>query len=224
MKNYLFLFVLAFSMLVSCGGGSDSPKKGSDLKGGDAIDLLAGDEKKAWKLVSGHSIYDLLMFDANGGAVVFAMDPPVPYMVSGNKLVITEETGYKAVFTIKQISADTLIMERSIEPEAVGVMEPLVYMNLETYRSKGIKQPEDFFLKGEKGTAWKDLDKKYAFSFMNDGKLIHGPTGKEAGTWSLEKNADSSKGIYQVEILASDYVKFHWGDTLVDLHYAGEAK
>lgn len=225
MKKVIYS-VAVLTTLIGCGESTPERKNPAELIGQDAVQWLAGDEKRAWKLVDGHSIYDYLLFDNEGGAVVFSMDPPIPYKVVGTDITFTEETGYQAFFRIQQLSDDTLVLLRLVDTaESDAVIEPLTYVNLETFRSKGMKLPDDVWLKGDKGTVWQsDDDTKYTFNFMNDGKLIRTSTGKEEGTWTLEKGADASKGNYSVEIFSSDYIKLQWRDSVLEMHYAGQAK
>jgi hypothetical protein len=97
------LCTLLACILTSC--ASKSPKKGEDLKGNDALELLAGspDQQngKCWKLVSGKDFLTTMCFTSDGN-FRDQTDYKTTYTLNGAAIVIKD---YKdLLFTIVEIS------------------------------------------------------------------------------------------------------------------------
>jgi hypothetical protein len=98
------LCTLLALILTSC--ASKGPKKGEDLKGGDALELLAGNpdsyrDGKCWKLVSGKDFLTTMCF-STAGNFRDQTDYKTTYTLNGAAIVIKD---YKdLLFTIVEIS------------------------------------------------------------------------------------------------------------------------
>lgn len=182
MKNAILFFLSACLILTSCGKGG--PKKGSDLKGEDAVEYLAGDDKKVWKLESGHDYYEYLQFDTKGGAI-YQAGIAIKYEVNGSDLTLKEHG------TTEDFISTYSIIEVSDEKFSIVLKghDTLTYKisNEKIENGKTIGKVIDAkWLKGKYGTAWKFVDGEKTYSFMNDGTILDANTGVKVDNWSID--------------------------------------
>jgi hypothetical protein len=105
-KTKMAVLCITFLALILTSCGSKGPRKGEDLKGDEALEMLAGSpgsnmEEKCWKLVSGKDFLSMMCFSATG-TFRDQTDYKTTYTLNGASIVIKD---YKdLLFTIVEIS------------------------------------------------------------------------------------------------------------------------
>ncbi len=213
-KVMLNLFIVG-AVLASCGKGG--PKKGSELNGNEAVEYLAGDSKKTWKLESGHDYYEYLQFD-NKGEVMFQSGTAIKYTVDGANLTMNDFQPF--IYTLIEVSDEKVVMN-------LPNHDTLTYVKsnekIEKDKTVGkIINPK--WLKGKFGTSWKFVDGDKTYSFMNDGTILDANTLVKVDSWSINENTlnfgPTKLTIFRLSPVFFDYDVY--GMT-VKLNYVSEA-
>jgi hypothetical protein len=213
--NSIYLLIITVSFLSSCGKGG--LKKGSELKGNEATEYLAGESKKTWMLDSGHDYYEYLEFD-NKGEVMFQSGLTIKYTADGSNLTMIDFQPF--VYTLVEVSDNKFSMYMPNH-------DTLVYVK----SSEKLKKDKTVgaainpkWLKGKYGTSWKFVDGDKIYSFMNDGRVLDANTLVKVDNWSIKGNTlnfgPTKLPIFRLSPVFFDYDVF--GMT-VKLNYVSEA-
>lgn len=216
-NKILIPFFAAAIALGSC--GKKGTVKGSDLKDQDAVEYLAGEEKKCWKLETGHDYYEYLQFYTKDGNVAYQNGTLIKYQVSGSDLTIKDFQDFN--YSIIEIGNDKLVM-------AMAGHDTLTYVKtdekVETNKTLG-KTIDPKWLKGKFGTVWKFDGSDKVYSYMNDGIIIDSKTLQKVDTWSIQDNI-LNFGPTKLKILRLGAVFFDYDvyGLTIKLNYVCEAK
>ena len=218
----LFAYIATITLLLfnfSCG---KSVLKGEDLKGTDALQMLAGKEENRWKLTEGTDFFTMMCF-APGGKFRDQTDYQLVYSLDADKILIKD---YKDLtFTIVEISKDKLTLK---SPEgAVLIYNPTTDKPHKdtTSTSSSTGSIDKKWITGTTyGTVWKSVASGNTYTFMNDGRFFDSGTNGMEETWSWDGDKIKlSSSSYEVEQLTSSYLDIKMYDAVVKLNYQGEA-
>jgi hypothetical protein len=220
LKSKLSYVIAAIVVLTSCGKGGQ--KKGSELKGNEAIEYLAGDEKKTWELQSGHDYYEYLQFDRKGGAI-YQSGIAIKCEAKDADLTLHEEGAVQdfiSTYKIVEISDDKCVM---VLPGHDTLTYVVSKEKLLPGKTVG-KAVDAKWLKGKYGTSWKFVDGEKTYSFMNDGTILDANTLVKVDTWSIDGSTlnfgPAKLSIFRLSPVFFDYDVY--GMT-VKLNYVCEA-
>ena len=220
----LIAYTATFTLLLfnfSCG---KSVLKGEDLKGTDALDMLAGKEENKWKLSEGTDFFTMMCF-APGGKFRDQTDYQLVYSLDGAKILIKD---YKDLtFTIVEISKDKLTLK---SPEgSVLIYNPTKDMphkdTTSTPSTSSNGGVDKKWITGVTyGTVWKSVGNDNTYTFMNDGRFYDTRTSglEEKWSWDGDKIKIGS-GSYEIEQLTASYLDIKMYNDVVKLNYKGEA-
>ncbi|HYG52946.1 MAG TPA: hypothetical protein VD905_18725 [Flavobacteriales bacterium] len=210
-------FIAFCALLVAC--GKNGPKKGSQLKGQDAVEYLAGPELKTWKLSAGHDYYEYLQFDTKGGCM-YQSGHPVKYEVDADSLVVVEGS---ESFSYKLLYVSDKLFKMTMSGNSDTLVYKLINKKLEEGKYVG-KKIDPRWIKGKHGTTWKFDEGEKIYSFMNDGTIIDAVTLKKIDKWKIKDSVfffgDTKLEIYRLSPVFFDYNLY--GMT-IKLNYVGEA-
>lgn len=203
-------------LLIAC--GKNGPKKGTQLKGQDALEYLAGSDFKTWKLSKGHDYYEYLQFDAKGGCM-YQSGNMVRYEVDKDSLVV-KEGAENFPYKILYVSENTFKMTQPGH-------DTLLYKTIDKPLKEGQyigKKIDPKWMKGKFGTTWKFEEGEKVYSFMNDGTIIDAVSLKKVDTWSV-KDSVLYFGTTKFEIFRLSPVFFDYDvfGMTIKLNYLCEA-
>lgn len=205
MRTFNSLMVLLFSAAIftACKGDSGKTKKGSDLKGEDALSYLVGKERKYWQLDEGHDYYEYIQFEPAGKGLG-PKGTDFTYTVKDDEILLKDFINTK--FKIVEVSNDKLVV---ISPEK----ETLTYLYIEPGTSLAKEKPflevNPKWLKGKYGTTWKFSEGGKMYSYMNDGSIIDAATLRKIATWKVADKTlyfgDNSCSVSRLSPVFFDY-------------------
>jgi hypothetical protein len=212
--------LIAVFLLTSCNKG---PKKGEDLKGKDAKELLAGKAEKRWKLSSGKDFLTMMCFSPEG-KFRDQTDYKTTYTLEGPNIIIKD---YKdLLFTIIEIGDKTMTLK---SPEG----NVLIYNETQELPVPGSSSgaagkggiDKKWITGTTNGTVWKGDKKEYTYTFMNDGRFYDSNTGykEERWSWVDDKTIKIGNGEYKVVQLTSLFFDIEMFGSTLKLNYKGEA-
>jgi len=218
MKKTIQLTAVTALLLLqfSCG---KSVLKGEDLKGIDALEMLAGKDENRWKLKEGDDFFTMMCF-AGGGKFRDQTDYQMVYSLDGDKILIKD---YKDVtFSIVEISKEKLTLK---SPEG----KILIYNSTQDMPKKGEAKTtgiDQKWIKGVTyGTVWKSVASGNTYTFMNDGRFFDSGMGGSEETWSFDgdNKIKLSKTSFEIVQLTASYLDIKMYDAVVKLNYLSEA-
>lgn len=203
-------------LLIAC--GKNGPKTGSQLKGQEAVQYLAGTDFKTWKLSSGHDYYEYLRFDAKGGCMYQAGNP-VKFELEADSVTIREGSDHYT-YKILYVSDSEF---RMTMPGNDTLVYKITSNELKEGKYLG-KKIDPKWMKGKFGTTWKFTEGEKVYSFMNDGTIVDATTLKKIDKWSI-KDSVLNFGSTQFEIFRLSPVFFDYDvfGMTIKLNYVGEA-
>ncbi len=209
-------------IITSCGKKNET-LKGEDLKGSDALELLAGKTEKRWKLKLGEDFYKMICFSPNGDCRD-GVDYKMKFTLSGNVLTFKEASEY--VYKIVSVSEKILILTNPQGKELIYTETTDIPKKSENTSSTGKKTIDQKWIKGyTRGTTWKSSTGSFTYSFYNDGKFYDSLTGFKEEAWSFEGNKlKIGSSSYEIVELSAGVLEIVMGGTNVKLSYLGEAK
>ncbi len=179
--NLIFISVIVILSFNSCGGGVNN-KKGSDLKGEDAIKYLAGKERKYWQLDKGHDYYEYIQFE-QGGKGIGTKGIDLTYKIKDDEIELKDYLTVK--FKIVEINNDKMILLSSKQ-------DSLTYLYIEPGSELAKEKPyleiNPKWLNGQYGTCWKFSDGGKIYSYMNDGSIIDAISLRKIADWKINDN------------------------------------
>lgn len=211
--------LIAVFIITSCGNKGKS-KKGEELKGKDALELLAGKSEKNWKLTSGEEFLKMMCFNVNG-EFRDQTDYKMTFLLDGSSITVKDYQDF--VFTIVEIS-DTKMTLKS--QKDVVLIYDVTSEKPKASNSKLSKGTDKKWMKGATyGTVWKGDKADYTYTFMNDGRFFDSNTGFKEEKWSWVDDKTIMIGGMKCEViqLTSLFFDIKMGGSELKLNYKGEA-
>lgn len=209
--------LIAVFIITSC--GNKGPKKGEDLKGKDALELLAGKSEKNWKLSSGDEFLTMMCFNVNGGfrdQSAYKMT----YVLDGPSITVKDYKDF--IFTIIEISESKMTLKSD---KGLVLIYDVTTEKPKAEDSKLGKTDKKWTKGATYGTVWKGDKADYTYTFMNDGRFFDSNTGFKEETWSWYDDKTIMIGNMKCEVaqLTSLFFDIKMGGSVLKLNYLGEA-
>lgn len=212
------LALIAVFITASC--SNKGAKKGEDLKGKDAMELLAGKGEKCWKLTSGDEFLKMMCFSANGDFRDHS-DYKMTYLLDGPSITVKDYKDF--IFTIIEIDEKKMTLKSE---KGVVLIYDVTAEKPKAADPKLAKGADQKWISGaSNGTVWKGDKSDYTYTFMNDGRFYDSNTGFKEEKWSWVDDKTIKIGNFDCKViqLTSLFFDIEMAGTTLKLNYLGEA-